>query len=164
MKIVTKSVIAVFVVLLFAPQTWSWNATGHKVIVRIAWEHMRATTRQRVIALLKAAPEDSGILDLCKGSDLECFENVSIWADQVRGTSDQARKAKYNHATWHYINYHFEETPAGIKERPDIKPDAENVVTQLTALTKTVAGSAPASERAVQLVWILHLRGDIAQP
>lgn len=42
--------------LLSPPQALAWNDTGHKIVARIAWEHMRPDVRRRVIALLDQAP------------------------------------------------------------------------------------------------------------
>src|SRR5215471_6276796 len=114
------------ITLLLPQLALGWGATGHKVIARIAWENMKPATRAKVVAILRAAPADSGIPDLCKGSDVECIENVSVWADQVRGHGgDSDPRAKYSHPTWHYRDSFWESTANGPKDRPDVKPDAE---------------------------------------
>lgn len=42
--------------LLCPPRAQAWNDTGHKIVARITWEHMRPDVRQRMIALLGDAP------------------------------------------------------------------------------------------------------------
>jgi len=162
-RVFTSIALTLCITLSLPQSTLGWGATGHKVIVRIAWENMKPATRTKVVAILRAAPADSGIPDLCKGSDLECLENVSVWADQVRGHGDPDR-SKYSHPTWHYRDSFWEQTPTGPKDRPDVKPDAENAVTQLYYFDQALRKPASNSEKAIMVAWILHIGGDIHQP
>jgi hypothetical protein len=143
----------------------AWDALGHKVIARIAWEHMRPETRAKAIALLKAAPVDADLAepDL---DDRQLFERAATWPDIVRDEAFPARHEKYHHSNWHYINYFWELDANGQPRAVDrLQPQEVNIVERLHALERSVADPArDASLRAVDLAWVLHLGGDIHQP
>src|SRR5918995_524670 len=57
-----------FIFMLSLPERASaWNATGHQLVARIAWNAMTPAVRQRVIALLEAAPGDACLRELLPG-------------------------------------------------------------------------------------------------
>ena len=152
----------------------AWDATGHQVVARIAWDQMQPRTRQVAMDLLKAAPQDAGLLSLLSDDarslpdrEREFFARASTWPDIVRDEHFPGRRKAYHHSTWHYINYFWEKPGpnARPRDREDLKPDPENVVERLqhfqTALGDT---SREKSTRAIDLAWVLHLVGDIHQP
>ena len=168
MTIIKKAMAPISVVLCFVllltSLTFGWGSTGHKVIARIAWENMKPATRAKVVAILRAAPADSGLMDLCKGTDVECFENAAVWADIIKSNQQPDRRDKYSHGTWHYRDSYWEPTASGPKDRPDIKPDSENAIERLYFFQAAIGGTASDSEKAIMIAWVLHIGGDIHQP
>ena len=61
-KILTYIVIVVF--LAFPQSSYGWNATGHRMVARIAWDNLDSTVQQKIVALLMQAPIDSCLRQL----------------------------------------------------------------------------------------------------
>ena len=169
--------------LLLTPQPgWAWNATGHEVVARIAWDTVTPAVRERVTALLAAAPPDACLIDLLPSDtrpltirQREFFERASTWADIVRPAENDPRPCiRFSRGDWHYINY-FWQGVSGANgadrptDRPDVKPPATNILAELPvlrayAVCKSAQCGTTLPERAVALAWILHLVGDLHQP
>lgn len=151
----------------------AWNETGHKVVSRIAWEYMTPQAHSKAIALLEAAPSDADLTNLLATDarllavrEQEFFLRASTWADMMRDGKFPARREKYHKSPWHYINFFWESSPNGTpKDRNDLKPEPENIVERLQHLQSVLADTGQEqSQRAIALVWVLHLVGDIHQP
>lgn len=154
--------------LLFTLPAHAWDDVGHRVIARIAWDHMEPETRTKAVALLRAAPPDADLAS-AEGrplSDLELFLRAGTWPDIVRDEDVPRRWEKYHHGKWHYINYFWEQRPGGApRDRTDLRPEAENIVERLGHFERSLADeSRSAAERAVDLAWVLHLVADLHQP
>ncbi len=157
--------------LLSATPARAWDEVGHKVVARIAWDHMTPRAREQAVALLMAAPEDAGIRALMPmdGRPLadrqrDLFVNTSVWADIIRSRSHVG--SRYAHSDWHYVNFFWEQrTPGGRAiDRPDV-PRAGELLNRLQAYSTSLSNvSLPAAERAIDLAWTLHLVGDAHQP
>lgn len=161
-----KIAILCFVSLAFAGhRALAWDALGHEVIARIAWEHMKPETRAKAVALLKAAPADADLANL-SADGRELFERAATWPDIVRDEAFPERHAKYHHSNWHYTNFYWELDETGQPRDVDrLRPQDVNIVERLQALERSVADPGrDASQRAIDLAWILHLGGDIHQP
>lgn len=151
--------------LVFAAPAAAWDSFGHRVIARLAWEELTPTTREHVLALLARAPAESGLLGLRprfgRDPDRSWFELASLWPDLVKGD------ARWDHASWHYVNQFWEpspENPTG-RLRPDLLPEEDNLLRHLPEqLARLRNRATPAPERAVALAWVLHLVADLHQP
>lgn len=165
---------SVLLLLALAAPAWStpahaWDALGHRVIARIAWDHMTPAARAEAIRLLRAAPAWSGIADIAptEGSEeermREWFVRTAVWADQLRARERQAGLPATSE--WHYVNRFWEQRPDGtIVDRPDV-PHLGQLLVQLTRIGGELGDrSRPDSARAVDLAWALHLVGDGNQP
>jgi hypothetical protein len=172
-----------FIFMLSLPERASaWNATGHQLVARIAWNAMTPAVRQRVIALLEAAPSDACLRELLPADARplaarrrEFFMDASTWADIVRpGENDTRPCTRFNRPEWHYINYFWQGVsgatgPGRPTDRSDLVTPTSNVVAQLPLLRAFAACTTPqcgttTAERALALAWILHLVGDMHQP
>ena len=137
----------------------------HRVVARIAWEHMKAEARAQAIQLLTRVPADAG----WQGSQaqdptslLATFMNASNWADEVR-ISDRSRK--YSCPMWHYAEFAIAEEGVAIPDIPRFRPSGANVVEQIRSFEGTLKdANEPAQARAIALLWLVHLVGDIHQP
>jgi hypothetical protein len=160
-------------VALLVPQAaFGWNATGHQVVARIAWEKMQPQTRTRLAALLMQAPPDADLANLLPtdGRPLiirqrDLFMLASIWADVVRSDQFPDRKQKYHHSNWHYTNFFWRQQNGAPVDVPELQPEATNIVERLEFLQAEVANSSvSSSQRGIDVAWITHLIGDIHQP
>jgi hypothetical protein len=167
-----RVVVCLIICLMSSSATFSWDAVGHKTIARIAWDNIKPQTRNRVVALLSAAPADSDLRKLFLDEKLppeirqrEFFMAASNWADFMRDEAFPERRAKYHRTTWHYCDFFWEQTASGPRDRPDLKPDQENAIERLQLLRWRLGDEARADEaRAIDLAWIMHIAGDIHQP
>jgi hypothetical protein len=162
---------------LLLPQTaLAWNATGHQLVARIAWENMTPTTRRNVINLLQAAPGDACLRDLfpedsrpLADRQREFFMLASTWPDIVRPREEDTRACtRFHRRDWHFINYFWEGISGDANEPPQDLEDIEipevNAVERLKYFRPFAACGTPQDERATTLAWVLHLVGDIHQP
>ncbi|HAW78845.1 MAG TPA: hypothetical protein DCX27_03455, partial [Balneola sp.] len=96
-KILASTLVLSFILTLTLNPTSgiSWNATGHRVIAAIAWDHLTPTAKENIMTILKQAPEDSDLMDFYDAEsehvDKYYFMNASFWPDVVRDRDEQAR-------------------------------------------------------------------------
>lgn len=167
-----RAALILFLVLLAARPALAWDALGHKVIARIAWEHMRPETRAKAVALLKGAPPDADLVSLLPNDgrslaerERELFLSAATWPDIVRDEAFAERKKKYHHSDWHYVNHYWELDEKGQPRATGRPPEEVNIVERLHFLERSVVDpSRDASLRALDLAWFLHLEGDLHQP
>lgn len=160
--------VLLLVLVLFAPQSaLAWNATGHQLVARIAWENMTPTARQNSVALLQAAPSNACLRDLFSNDSRplevrqrEFFVRASTWSDIVR-----SRCTSFHRTNWHFINFFWKGNSGDTaQDVTDIETPEINAVERLKTFRPLVASSLPQASRSTQLAWILHLVGDIHQP
>jgi len=149
----------------------AWDEVGHKVVARIAWDHMTPLARERAVALLMAAPAGAGLRELLPedGRPLaerqrDLFVNAAYWADQIRSRNHPGNR--FAHAEWHYVNFFWQQdTPGGrIVDRPDKGTLGELIAQEQRIVPGLASATAPDSLRGVDLAWLLHLVGDAHQP
>lgn len=147
----------------------AWDDLAHKVVARIAWEHMTPRARANAIALLMAAPANSGIRTQfpddgrpLEERQREWFVNMAYWADLIRDRDFPGNR--YHQSDWHYVNWFWEQrTPGGRAiDRPDLGT-AGNLLNRLKAIDDSLS-ARPTPENALHLAWLLHLAGDVHQP
>jgi S1/P1 Nuclease len=181
-KVGTTAAFALLLTLAAPPPLRAWNRAGHQIVARIAWDTMTPTVRERVVALLQAAPSDACLAELLPtdarplaARRREFFLRASTWADIVRPADGDARPCtRFHRSEWHHVNFFWQGVSGATGadqpgDRRDMRPATANVVAQLPLLTARAACAAPRCgtttlERAIALAWILHLVGDIHQP
>jgi len=116
-----------------------WGAIGHRIVGRIAEQHLSAEARQQLQALL--GPES--------------LAQVSTWPDEIR--ADPA----WNHASpWHYVSIADDETYETAAKNP-----AGDVVEAIQRLTGVLRDpQATPQEQVVAVKFLVHFVGDIHQP
>jgi hypothetical protein len=163
--------------MLLLPQTvHAWNAVGHQVVARIAWEKMNPKARRNVVALLRAAPGDACLVELFSNDsrpldvrEREFFMLAATWPDIVRpGDNDHRPCTRFHQRDWHFINFFWSGISGDVDDPPrdvtNIPVPAVNAVERLNLFRSRVVSGSPQAERATQLAWVLHLVGDIHQP
>jgi hypothetical protein len=159
---VAKHVFSVAGLLLLALPLHAWNATGHRIVSAIAYDHLTPKARARVDELLSQHPDFKTLL----GRD--AFLAESVWPDTIRGDNrfyDDARAnaqptpllpgfpSMARHTNWHYIDIPF--SPDGTPLEPAPSP---NALIDLRRILKE------ANLNAYDVPWLVHLTGDVQQP
>ena len=119
---------------------WSWGPLGHRVIARIAEQHLSAKARGR--------------LKFYFGRDMQLADQA-MWADEVREQRPET-------APWHYINIPPQAT--AFKAERDCRQDD-----CVTAKIREFVGIARLAVRGKNQVadaarFVIHLAADLHQP
>lgn len=150
---------------------FAWDEAGHKITAYIAWQRMTPEVRERVIKILRSAPEDSHLATfyLSYGSrseearKREFFMLAATWADIIKDKDFDVRYKNYNHSNWHYFN-----TLWTIKDDKVVfvtsTQDLGHMMEKLADFDKAIRGSANDAEKAIAIAWLEHLIGDLHQP
>ena len=153
------------------PRLDAWDLFGHHVVAALAWDHMSPEARTAAAALLRKAPSDADLATLLpprgrpdEVREREHFIKAAAWPDLVRDETFAARRERYHHSSWHYVNHFWTPTPDGPKRLTE-RGTLGELVGKLESFRVSVSDDErPASERALDLAWILHLVGDVHQP
>jgi hypothetical protein len=166
----------------------AWNGAGHMAAAYVAYQHLNPATRARAAALLKLNPDYSNwIKQIPEGTppqdqEMMIFMIASTWADQIKGekeytldgapgsngnlpdgpssTQNIGYKDKLQHRYWHFEDIPFSNDGTKLPSVPT--PNAE---TQIVAFRKVIASSSADDDlKSYDLVWLLHLVGDVHQP
>jgi len=134
-----KNIILTTLALSLTISTFGWGQTGHRVIGKIAENHLTAKAKK----------------GLQKIMGHESLAEASTWMDEIR--SDE----KYNYAkTWHYVT-----VPEGkdyATAEHEEKGDIYEAIGRMTALLKSDTATKIQKVEAVRM--LTHLVGDIHQP
>src|SRR5262245_31080294 len=116
-----------------------WGAIGHRIVGRIAEQHLSAEARHQLQALL--GPES--------------LAQVSTWPDEIRADPT------WNHASpWHYVDIADDETYETAPKHP-----GGDVVEAIQRLTRVLRDpQATLQDKVVALKFLVHCVGDIHQP
>jgi hypothetical protein len=149
------------------------------LVAAVAYEQLDPAVRQRVAALLRLNPNYPQWVQGVSASERTrtAFLRAATWADAIKGApgytndniqqsgADAARNIGYadhlQHRYWHYVDLPFSTDGA-----PLVPPEEPNAATQITRLRDALppASGLPAGTRSYDLVWLLHLVGDVHQP
>jgi hypothetical protein len=157
----------------------AWWDEGHMQIAYVAYKNIDAPVRDKLDALLKLNSDypkwTAGTSDE-KTAKLYAFVHAATWADDIKTkeygyTRDKVDSATAGqnighsdhnqHAYWHFKDINF--SPDGT---PLLSPAPVDAVTQLKKMIAVLPASSGASDdlRSYDLVWLLHLVGDLHQP
>ena len=186
-----KRLLLVAACACFSTQAFAWAGGGHKAIALMAWEHLSASSRGKVGALLAQHPEFGRhfqaemIKELGGNATREQqqrwqFAQASIWPDLVRPPLDGSPNPneKYHHAAWHYLDlpvFADAEAKAKLampklywKWKPGLPDFIEQRLTAAQVIDKAYQiipdAVQPNSDRAILLCWLFHVTGDLHQP
>lgn len=148
----------------------AWNAAGHRLSARIAWERLDDGTRRQLAGLLQRHPDYAVWLGRDPEGDAArtAFIEASTWPDDIRkdprfydaGRDEPSRTLPgfpdmERRRPWHYVD-----TPP--EERHPARGELD---VQLDALARTLGDArATPQARAYALPWLIHLVGDAHQP
>ena len=166
-------------VALAATPARAWNDHGHMLVAAIAWDQLTPATRARVGQLLALNPWPvGGINDAPAEAAAEArFMQAATAPDAIKGyrvdfiddgdragvARDPGRNTGFDdramHKYWHFVDLPF--SPDGT---PVLPPPSINAQERIGLFRRVLASDAPDALKAYDLVWLLHLVGDIHQP
>lgn len=172
----TGPVLLAVALLAIAPNTYAWDDFGHMEVAAVAFKHLTKKARAKAEQLLELNPRYSNWIVGAASRDQEraAFLRAATWADSIKSdpaykndaqtASTAAQNIGYadhlRHAYWHFVDQPF--SPDGT---PLVPAPAPNVATQIALLRTALAAPATSDDiKSYDLVWLLHLVGDIHQP
>jgi hypothetical protein len=171
--------------LAFPVSLFGWGSIGHMTVAYVAYQELGPNAKVRVMELLKLNPDyanwekqiPAGIS--AEDHDRFLFMMASTWADDIKwepqysddgsdggntpngassvqniGYSDRLR-----HKYWHFIDTPFSPDKTALPSIP-----TPNAQTQIIAFRAVLASSQSDELKSYDLVWLLHLVGDVHQP
>lgn len=173
------------VVLLLSAPALAWGPIGHMTVAYVAYQKLTPAAKARVHDLLKLNPDyASWEKQIPAGTsaddrDLMLFMIASVWADDIKGepqysddgtddgnTPDGASSSQnvgysdhLRHKYWHFIDTPFSSDQTQLPAVP-----VPNAQTQIVAFRAVLGSSQPDELKSYDLVWLLHLVGDVHQP
>src|SRR5712671_5435587 len=177
--------ICLLILVSLPASAFAWGPIGHMAVGYVAYQRLTPATKARVRDLLKLNPDYSGWeKQIPSGTspgdhDMMIFMIATIWADDIKGepqysddgsdggnTPDGASSSQntgytdlLRHRYWHFVD-----TPFSSDHTPLPSLPAPNAQTQIVAFRAVLASSQPDELKSYDLVWLLHLVGDIHQP
>lgn len=184
-----KKTVAVLLMYLMVGNVslFAWNDLGHMAVAFVAYQQLTDTARTRANALIKQNPFlkrwqamiPAGTSN--KDRDMMLFMIAATWPDQIKsdscyavdgahgsgGNRPDGRPSSLNvgyadhlqHKYWHFVDKAFSTDGTGAPALPT--PNAE---TQIDAFRTVLASDADDDLKSYDLVWLLHLVGDVHQP
>jgi len=184
MRFNLRSTAIVAICLLFTLQNaQGWNSIGHMTVAYVAYQQLTPTQKARVATLLALNPNYKKWLGYIHGSvtpedqQMYVFMMAATWPDEIKANGSgykmdadlppNSPEASANigytdlemHKYWHFVNTPFSTDGTTLPALP-----APNAQTQIAALRKDLASDEPDALKSYDLVWLLHLTGDIHQP
>lgn len=170
------SIVSVAVAVLGCEPAQAWWDEGHMQIAYLAYQRLGPAVRDRADELLKLNPDyATWIAGAPQGKEkLYAFVHASTWADDIKTKPDYyddqvtdstaGQNVPYGHlrhAYWHFRDLLYSPDGTALPA-----PDPVDAATQLRLMTAKLPSSAAASDdlRSYDLVWLIHLVGDLHQP
>jgi hypothetical protein len=173
------SATALLYAVVSATPAAAWFEQGHYMTAEVAWNGLNAHARCAVGKLLPLNPSyASWIANVPADQQAQiAFVSAADWADAIKtagsgyqddGYDDSVPAAANNlgysdklmHKYWHFVD-----TPFTTDGTPT-HPAGTNNVTERIATFRTVLADSTATDdlKSYDLVWLLHLVGDVHQP
>ena len=184
MKVLRACLCSVLLVLM-PISLFAWGGIGHMTVAYAAYEKLTPRAKARVRDLLKLNPDYANWeKQIPAGTsaddhDRMIFIIASVWADDIKGDqkySDDgtdggntpggaasSQNIGYSDLLRHKY-WHFVDTPFSPDQTPLPATPAPNAQTQIIAFRAVLASAQPDELKSYDLVWLLHLVGDVHQP
>lgn len=172
-------------IVFFPFSLFGWGPIGHMTVAYVAYQQLSPAAKARVRELLKLNPDyanwEKQIPEGTAAEDRDqfLFMMAATWADDIKGepqfsddgtdggnTPDGAASAQntgysdlLRHKYWHFIDTPFSPDKTALPPIP-----VPNAQTQVVAFRAVLSSTQPDELKSYDLVWLLHLVGDIHQP
>jgi hypothetical protein len=164
---------------------YGWGSVGHMAVAYVAYQQLTPAIKTRVAALLKLNPDyDKWTAQIPKGTKasdkaMMVFMIAATWPDEIKsetgytddGSDDGNRpdgapssqntgySDHLHHKYWHFVDTPFTQDGSTLNPIP-----TPNAGTEVTIFRAVLSSSEPDELKSYDLVWTLHLVGDIHQP
>jgi hypothetical protein len=182
----TRFRICVCSILLLLPTSLAAGGPiGHMTVAYVAYQELTPETKARVRDLLKLNPDYANWeKQIPAGTsaddhDRMIFMMAAVWPDDIKGEQQysddgtdggntpggetSSQNVGYSdllrHKYWHFVDVAFSPDQTALPAVP-----VPNAQTQIVAFRAVLASSQPDALKSYDLVWLLHLVGDIHQP
>jgi S1/P1 Nuclease len=170
--------------LLLPTMLFGWGSIGHMTVAYVAYQKLTPATKARVRGLLKLNPDYAAWEKQVPADasadehDQMIFMIAATWADDIKGDSKYSDDGPdpntpggasssqnigytdlFRHRYWHFID-----TPYYIDGASGYAVPTPNAQTQIAAFRIVLASPQSDDLKSYDLVWLLHLIGDIHQP
>ncbi len=160
----------------------AWNSIGHMSVAWVAYQKLTPTEKARAAALLQLNPYykqwltyiPAGTSDADR--DMYVFMMAATWPDEIKAmgshyvgtdTPPRAELASLNdgytdhgaHKYWHFVN-----TPLGGDAADSAPLSVPTAIQKIAAFRAALASNIPDPIKSYDLVWLIHLVGDVHQP
>jgi hypothetical protein len=183
-----KHVCAVLLIVTLTPSiALAWNDKGHMMVAFLAYQKLTQPTRDRVAVLLALNPRIATFNNLIPAGTPAAdrpallFAIAATWADHIKSdptyTDDGSQGGnrpdgpsssqnigytdKLRHKYWHFEDKPFSRDGTAFPAIPD--PNAESRI-HLFRSVLALPGTSQDALKSYDLVWLLHLVGDVHQP
>jgi hypothetical protein len=177
-------------VLATTSPLFGWGNEGHMMVAYTAYQKLAPAAKKRVGVLLKLNPDYKNgkwtkmipTGTAAKYRPMMIFMIAATWPDQIKseagysedgpdphGNRPDGASSSQNtgytdhlrHRYWHFLDKPFTQDGTSLAAFSVPTPNAE---TQIAAFRAVLASSDPDALKSYDLVWLLHLIGDIHQP
>jgi hypothetical protein len=169
-------VAALVVTMALSSSARAWDDFGHMEVAAAAFKRLKPKARTRVAQLLKVNPRYANwIVGARKGEEPRiAFLRAATWADAIKSDrsykdDDQAAPAAgrnlgytdlSRHKYWHFVDRPFSRDGTSLVEAP-----TPNAATQIPLMRAALCAADTSDDlKSYDLVWLLHLVGDLHQP
>jgi len=186
MKMVHRaSALVLTCVVALETPSFGWGSIGHMAVAYVAYKQLTPATKKKVNALLKLNPDyRNWEKKIPKDADatnraMMTFMIAATWPDQIKNEAGYTDDGSENgnrpdgatssqnigysdhlrHKYWHFINTPFTQDDSTLGAMPT--PNAE---TQITTFRAVLNSTESDELKSYDLVWLLHLVGDVHQP
>jgi hypothetical protein len=177
-RVIAAGVVAV---VLLVTSVSGWNDKGHMAVAAVAYPLLDEPVKQRVAALLKLNPSspwwNTRVASQPSATRAKLrFMYAALWPDDIKresaGYIDEKKsdpgagrnigyEDRLQHRHWHYIDQAFSQDGTPLDQAGASAVNAQERI----ELFATVLGSdASDNVKSYDLVWLLHLVGDVHQP
>jgi hypothetical protein len=180
------------VLIVFAAAAWpfplrAWNDRGHMLVAFIAFRHLTPKAKTEVGRLLQLNPQYKawikGLPPSATDEDraLTAFLQASRWPDFIKGASkyvsdgpdngntppsDPSASQNIGYADLNRHKYwHFKDAPFSDDGTATQPPPGVNAQSEIELMSKALGAPATSDDvKSYDLVWLVHLVGDVHQP
>lgn len=163
----------------------AWGGIGHMTVAYVAYQKLTPSAKARVRELLKLNPDYASWEKQIPASasaeehDRIIFMIAAVWADDIKGETQysddgtdggntpggetSSQNIGYGdllrHKYWHFVDTPFSPDQTALPPIP-----APNAETQIVAFRAVLASLQPDLLKSYDLVWLVHMVGDVHQP
>ena len=174
-----------FVLALLPTSLHAWGPIGHMTVAYVAYQNLTPAAKARVRELLKLNPDFANwekqipARTSADDHDRMIFMMASVWPDDIKGEAQysddgseggnvpggpaSSQNIGYSDLLRHRY-WHFVDTPFSPDQTPLPPIPAPNAQTQIVAFRAVLSSSQPDELKSYDLVWLIHMVGDIHQP